>query len=95
MEVFGSGGMLTAGRKRAGTVELFHGPHVTGSGIVGDTYAQFAGSYVEELEVFARAVAGEAPVHATLGDGLRAQAIAEAALASMDAGRAVSFERVW
>ena len=95
VEVFGSGGMLTAGRKRAGTVELFRGPHVTGSGIVGDTYAQFAASYVEELETFARAVAGEGPVHATLGDGLRAQAIAEAAIVSMDEGRAVSLERVW
>ena len=95
VEVFGAEGMLTAGRKRAGTVELFRGPGVTGSGIVADTYAQFAASYVAELEVFARAVAGEGPVHATLADGLRAQAIAEAALLSMDEGRAISLERVW
>ena len=95
VEVFGSGGMLTAGRKRAGTVELFRGPGVTGSGIVADTYAQFAASYVEELEVFARAVAGEGPVHATLADGLRAQALAEAALVSIRERRAVPIERVW
>ena len=95
VEVFGSEGMLTAGRKRAGTVELFRGPAVAGSGIVADTYAQFAASYVEELEVFARAVAGEGPVHATLADGLRAQALAEAAIGSMAEGRAVPIERVW
>lgn len=95
VEVFGSGGMLTAGRKRAGTVELFRGPGVTGSGIVADTYAQFAESYVEELEVFARAVAGEGPVHATLADGLRAQALAEAAIVSIGEGRAIPIERVW
>ena len=95
VEVFGSEGMLTAGRKRAGTVQRFQGSGVTGSGIVADTYTQFAASYVEELEVFTRAVAGEGPVHATLADGLRAQAIAEAALLSMDDGRAISLERVW
>ena len=95
VEVFGSEGMLTAGRKRAGTVELYRGPGVTGSGIVADTYAQFAASYVAELEVFARAVAGEGPVHATLADGLRAQAIAEAALLSTQERRAVPIERVW
>ena len=95
VEVFGSEGMLTAGRKRAGTVDLYRGSRVAGSGIVADTYAQFAASYVEELEVFARAVAGEGPVHTTLADGLRAQAIAEAALISMQKGRAVGLDRVW
>ena len=95
VEVFGAGGMLTAGRKRAGTVELYRGPSVGGSGIVADTYAQFAASYVAELEVFARAMAGEGAVHATLADGLRAQAIAEAALVSMREGRAVGLDRAW
>ena len=95
VEVFGSEGMLTAGRKRAGTVELFRGHQVAGSGILADTYAQFADSYVEELEVFARALAGRAPVHATLADGVRAQAIAEAALVSMRDGRSVPVDRVW
>ena len=95
VEVFGSGGMLTAGRKRAGTVELFRGAGVAGSGIVADTYAQFAASYVAELEVFSRAVAREGPAHATLVDGLRAQALAEAAIVSTREGRAVPVERVW
>ena len=95
VEVFGSEGMLTAGRKRAGTVELYRGPRISGSGILSDTYAQFADSYVKELELFARALAGEAPVHATLADGVRAQAIAEAALVSMRDGRSVRVERVW
>ena len=95
LEVFGSAGMLTAGRKREGTVELFRGRAVAGSGIHADTYAQFATSYVAELKVFARALAGEGPVHATLADGVRAQAIAEAALVSMRDGRSVPVERVW
>jgi len=95
LEVFGSDGMLTAGRKREGTVELFRGRAVAGSGIFADTYAQFAASYVEEFEVFARALAGEGPVHATLADGVRAQAIAEAALASLRNGRSVPIDRVW
>ena len=95
VEIFGSDGMLTAGRKRSGTVELFRGPGVTGSGIVADTYAQFAASYVAELESFARAVAGEGSVHATLADGLRAQALAEAAIVSSQEARAVPIERVW
>ena len=95
VEVFGSEGMLTAGRKRAGTVELYRGGEVEGSGIFADTHAQFAESYVEELEVFARAVRGEAPVHATLADGVRAQAIAEAALVSMRDGRPAPVEHVW
>ena len=95
LEVFGSDGMLTAGRKREGTVQLFRGRAVAGSGILADTYAQFAASYVEEIEVFARALAGEGPVHATLADGVRAQAIAEAALDSMREGRSLPLERVW
>ena len=95
LEVFGSDGMLTAGRKREGTVELFRGRAVAGSGILADTYAQFAASYVEELEVFARALAGQGPVHATLADGVRAQAIAEAALVSLRDGRSVPIDRVW
>ena len=95
VEVFGSGGMLTAGRKRAGTVEFYRGSQVSGSPIVSDTYAQFADSYIAELEVFARALAGKAPVHATLADGVRAQAIAEAALVSLRNGRSVPVERVW
>ena len=95
LEVFGSDGMLTAGRKREGTVELFRGRAVAGRGILADTYAQFATSYIAELEVFARALAGEGPVHATLADGVRAQAIAEAALVSLRDGRSVPIDRVW
>ena len=76
-------------------MELFRGRTVAGSGILADTYAQFATSYVAELEVFARALAGEGPVHATLADGVRAQAIAEAALVSLRDGRSVPIDRVW
>ena len=87
--------MLRGGRKLSGSVELHRGQEIIGMGIDTDSYKQFGASYVDELNVFARAVAGQGPVHASLVDGLRAQAVAEAALVSMAQSKAVPITRVW
>ena len=95
IEVFGSQGMLVSGRKRAGNVDLYQGSQVTGSGIYYDPYGQFAQSYVDELTSFANAVTGKAPVHASLADGLRTQAVAEAAIRSLGERKMINIEKIW
>ena len=95
VEVCGAEGMLRGGRKLSGSVELHRGQEIIGMGIDTDSYKQFGASYVDELNVFARAVAGQGPVHASLVDGLRAQAVAEAALVSIAQSKAVPITRVW
>ena len=95
VEVCGAKGMLRGGRKLSGSVEWHRGKEIIGMGIDTDSYKQFATSYVDELNVFASAVAGQGSVHASLVDGLRAQAVAEAALLSIAKRKAVPITRVW
>lgn len=87
IEVFGSEGMLVAGRRPAGEVTLYKGDSTVAGGIPAQWLPRFRESYALEMDAFYRAVTDGAPVHASLGDGFRAQAVAEAALRSIAENR--------
>ncbi len=95
IEVFGSGGMLTSGRTRSGDVSRFRGAEVVECGVFPGWYDRFARSYEVELDVLVSAVRKGTEVHATLADGLRAQAVAEAAIRSQAENAPVRIENVW
>ncbi len=95
IEVFGAEGMLVSGRTRAGDVALYKGAQVVESGLYHGWLDRFAASYVRELDIFVSALLNGTPVHASLADGLRAQAVAEAAIRSLTENVPVRIENIW
>lgn len=95
IEVFGSRGMLESRRQRERGVTLYEGTKVVEDGLHAGWFERFAPTYAAELDNFVAAVEGRAPVEASLADGLRAQAVAEAALASIARRAPVAIENVW
>jgi myo-inositol 2-dehydrogenase/D-chiro-inositol 1-dehydrogenase len=95
IEVFGSEGMLESRRQRHPGVSLYKGTSVIEGGIHPDWYERFAPTYVAELDDFLAALRDGAPVEAELADGLRAQAVAEAARESLVLRRPVRVDNVW
>lgn len=95
IEVFGSDGMLESRRQQQLGVSLYQGRKVISDGLHAGWYDRFAPTYGLELDSFVSAVESKTPVHATLTDGLRAQAVAEAMIQSIDSHRPVAIERVW
>ena len=95
LEVFGAKGMLQSLRHRERSVALWQGPHVSESGIHGGWYDRFAPTYVAALAAFFDAVRGGTAMSPDLTDGLRAQAVAEAARESIATGKPVAIETSW
>lgn len=95
IEVFGSEGMLESRRQRARGVALYKGGSVVEDGLHQGWYERFGPTYAIELDHFLEALSTPATDYATLRDGLRAQAIAEAAIRSVRDGRVVEIERIW
>ena len=71
------------------------GAYISGPGLNRDWYERFAPTYVDELAAFVAAVRGDGDVHASMTDGLRAQAVAEAAIIALREQRSVAIEPVW
>lgn len=94
-EVNGSRGMLRSERQPALGVTLWQGDHVIAEGVHPGWYERFAPTYVAELDALIAAVRGGRPVTPDLQDGMRAQAIAEAAVASLAQGRPVAIRDTW
>lgn len=95
IEVFGAGGMLESRRQRERGIGLYRGANIIEDGLHADWFERFAPTYAAELDNFVAAVGGAATVEATLADGLRAQAVAEAALESIAQRGPVAIENVW
>lgn len=95
IEVFGAQGMLESRRQRELGVALWRGPSVTEGGLHADWFRRFAPTYAAELERFVDALRDGTPMSPDLADGLRAQAVAEAARESLVAGAPVRIEPVW
>jgi myo-inositol 2-dehydrogenase/D-chiro-inositol 1-dehydrogenase len=95
IEVFGSDGLLLADRQPVAGAIQRAGERVSAPGLHRDWYQRFAPTYVDELAAFAAAVRGEAKAHASMADGLRAQAIAEAATVALEERRLVAVEPAW
>ncbi len=79
IEVHGSLGMLESRRPRRGDLSLYRSDTITEDGLHQGWFERFEETYRQELAAFVGAVRGERAPHATLADGFRAQAIAEAA----------------
>ena len=95
IELFGSGGLAVAERQPVAGMSRLAGSGWSSPGPDASWRQRFAETYVLELDAFAAAIAGKYSVHASLQDGLRAQAVAEAAIDSMKRATVVPVEAVW
>lgn len=88
LEVLGSDGLVEAGRHRTGSVLRYSAGAVVEDGMDRGWFERVRPTYAAALDHFVRALErGEDPTP-TLADGLKAQAIAEAATASLRSGKA-------
>jgi myo-inositol 2-dehydrogenase/D-chiro-inositol 1-dehydrogenase len=95
IEVFGSNGMLQSRRQRQRGVSLYQGDRVVDDGIHPGWYERFAPTYMAELDALVAAVRSGTPVKPDLVDGMRAQAVAEAAVESLMQGKPVGIPNIW
>ncbi|MCP2049232.1 UNVERIFIED_ORG: myo-inositol 2-dehydrogenase/D-chiro-inositol 1-dehydrogenase [Paenarthrobacter nicotinovorans] len=87
IEVMGSEGMVEARRHRTGAVSRYSGTSVVDDGLHSGWFERVQPTYAAALSAFVSALeSGEAPAP-SLEDGLKAQAIAEAAVLSLRSGR--------
>ena len=89
IEVFGSAGMVQSGRKPRREVSLYTGGRVISDGLHAGWFERLEPSFALALDAFIAALEGRESAYPTLLDGVRAQLIAEAAVASLRANRPV------
>lgn len=94
IEVHGSRGMMESRRPRRRAISIFQGDTISDGGLHRGWYERFEPTYRQELEAFVRALRGEQDPHASIVDGVRAQAIAEAAVQSALEGQPVRVPEV-
>ena len=87
IEVLGSTGLVEARRQRAGGVSRFHAGTIVDDGLHSGWFERAKPTYAHALDHFVTALERGTPVSPTLADGLKAQAIAEAATRSLTSGR--------
>lgn len=87
IEVLGSTGMVEARRNRSGNVSRYSGAHVIEDGLHAGWFERVRPTYAAALAHFVRALESGEPIAPSLADGLKAQAIAEAATLSLRTGR--------
>ncbi len=95
IEVFGSRGMLQSERQRQRGVSLYQGQTIVEDGIHANWYDRFAPTYAAELDALVTAVRLRTPMTPDLADGMRAQAVAEAAVESLHRAKPVAVPNVW
>jgi myo-inositol 2-dehydrogenase/D-chiro-inositol 1-dehydrogenase len=89
IEVFGSDGMIESRRKRRRDISLYQGRSVIEGGLYPGWFERIKESYVLELDAFIKTLEQGATPSPSLDDGLKAQAIAEAATESFKSGRPI------
>ena len=87
MEVLGSTGMIEARRQRIGSVSRYQAGQVIDDGMHPGWFERVQPTYAAALDHFVRCLDDNAPITPSLDDGLRAQAIAEAATRSLTSNR--------
>ncbi len=93
ISLLGPQGVIESGSQAARGVTLWQGARCIQPGLYPDWFSRVEGSYYAHLDAFVRSLGGEAvPDLPGLLDGLRAQAIAEAAVLSLRQGQFVSVE---
>ena len=95
IEIFGSNGMITSGRDKEGSLSIYKTKQNIGPEIKKNTYLQYYQSYIDEIKIFSKAIKGKKNVHATMLDGLRAQAVAEAAIISINKNIPITINKIW
>ena len=95
LEVNGSAGMLASERQPALGVRLYQGDRAIAEGLHPGWYERFAPTYLDELDALVAAVRGGPTIFPDLCDGMRAQAIAEAAVESLATRRPVAITDCW
>ncbi len=87
IEIMGSTGMAEAGRHRTGAVSRYYAGKVIDDGMPAGWFERVQPTYAAALAHFVAALDSGAPISPSLEDGLKAQAIAEAATLSLHSGR--------
>ncbi|MCP4384218.1 MAG: Gfo/Idh/MocA family oxidoreductase [Hyphomicrobiales bacterium] len=95
IEVFGSDGLLLADRQAVPRAIRRSGRDLIQPGLNQDWHERFAPTYVDELDSFVRAIRGDQTSLALMADGLRAQAISEAAIKALTERRTITVQSVW
>lgn len=90
IEVFGSEGMVESQRKRSGDIALYKGEKIITDGLNPGWFERISDTYRLELDAFIGAVERGVSPQPGLEDGLKAQAIAEAAAESLITSRPVA-----
>ncbi|SNY73286.1 Gfo/Idh/MocA family oxidoreductase [Pantoea sp. GL120224-02] len=95
ISVMGSEGMLASESQSARGATLYQGKGITQPGLYADWFSRVKETYYTHLDAFVRHIGGE-KIEGLPGliDGLRAQAIAEAAQLSLTRGEFTEVERV-
>jgi len=89
IEVFGSLGMVQSERKPTREVSLYTGAKVIADGLHPGWFERMQPSFGLTLDAFISSLEGTSTAYPTLLDGLRAQMIAEAAIASLQKNQPV------
>ena len=93
ISLLGPDGVLESGSQTTRGVTLWQGERRIQPGLYPDWFSRVEGSYYAHLDAFVRSLGGEEVADLPwLLDGLRAQAIAEAAVLSLQQGQFVSVE---
>jgi myo-inositol 2-dehydrogenase/D-chiro-inositol 1-dehydrogenase len=92
IEVHGSDALLEARPHRTGSVLRYRDGAVIADGLPSGWFERVAATYPAALDAFVAALEGGPSDYPTLTDGLKAQAIAEAATRSLSTGRAEPIE---
>jgi myo-inositol 2-dehydrogenase / D-chiro-inositol 1-dehydrogenase len=87
IEVHGSAGMAESRRQRDGGLIRYGAGTVVEDGLHAGWFERVRPTYAAALDHFVRAVTAGEPLTPSLDDGLRAQAVAEAATLSLRSGR--------
>jgi myo-inositol 2-dehydrogenase/D-chiro-inositol 1-dehydrogenase len=87
IEVLGSSGMIEARRHRTGSVSRYRAGHVIDDGLHAGWFERIQPTYANALDHFVRSLEEHAAITPSLDDGLKAQAIAEAAMRSLTSHR--------
>jgi myo-inositol 2-dehydrogenase/D-chiro-inositol 1-dehydrogenase len=87
IEVLGSSGMIEARRHRTGSVSRYRAGHVIDDGLHAGWFERVQPTYATALDHFVRSLEEHAAIIPSLDDGLKAQAIAEAATRSLTSHR--------
>jgi myo-inositol 2-dehydrogenase/D-chiro-inositol 1-dehydrogenase len=87
IEVFGSKGMAESRRQRTGNVARYHEGRIVEDGFPAGWLERIRPTYAVALAAFVAALEEGRPPSPSLRDGLKAQAIAEAATRSLRTGR--------